>query len=232
MDSVIIPIHKDEKVLRKTLYPLKNFQGEIIFVLDKPTKKSKEMVEKFANKHHNSTLIYKGNLPFEVENIAWKSFIYGALHAKGDRIYFLGADMVCDKRMFSKDLKLPCQFEYIDADNHLYYAYFKFLSKFSKHYFIGCFPKGFAFHKYPWISEEKLYPLEFIERCAKALNFEKYNFPMMHLRKTKNNLRHYIQGITRYRLKFKFYRVLLHAILFFNPYVLLGYLHEKFSRNK
>jgi hypothetical protein len=227
MDNIVMPVHSDEKYLPFALRALEKFEGQIIFVLDNPTAASEDIVGRFVKNHTGAQIVNKGNLSFEMENPAFSSFIFGSLEAKGDRIFWMAADMIAPQEMFRADLKLPAQFECIDYPNHLGYAWFKLLSKFTKHYSAEAFPKNFPYQHYDWRSEERIFLTK-----SKAIEFNHYNFVILHLRRTTNRTRHFVQGVLRKRLGFNPLKVFLHSILFLKPFVIIGYLSETMKRRK
>jgi len=225
-DTVVMPIHNDDNVLPYSLNCLRTFQGEIIFVLDNPSPKSRKCVEAFSRLHSNVITVKKGKLPFKVDNHVWHSYIYGSLFATGERIFWIGADIVFSPEIFRKPIPLPCKFEYIDADTHFMLAWFKIFSRFSKHYCAEVFPKDFLFYEYTWRSEEKLY-----QEPTQQISFHKVNQPtVLHLRRNRNSLRHFIQGRRKKQLRTPFVKMILYSILFLKPFVLLGYIYETFKR--
>jgi len=224
-DTVVMPIHNDDNVLPYSLNCLRKFQGEIIFVLDDPSPKSRKYAEAFSKLHPNVIILNKGKLPFKVDNHVWHSYLYGSLFATGERIFWIGADVVFSSEIFRKSIPLPCKFEYIDADNHFMFTWFKILSRITRHHCVEVFPRDFPFYEYAWRSEEKLY-----QKPTRQIPFHKVNQPtVLHLRRNRNSLRHFVQGRRRKKLETPFLRILLHSILFMKPLVLLGYIYETFK---
>lgn len=219
-------VHNDEEVLPYSLNCLSEFDGEIIIVLDNPSSASRGLVERFVQWHSKTVTVEKTNYP--VENVVWSSYLFGTQFATGTRIIWTAADLVFPPSIFQQNVPLPCRFQYVDADNHLTFAWFKLLAKFSKHYCVGVFPANYPFHKYRWLSEEKMR-----QSNHNLIPFHHVNsILILHLRRNKNHLRHWIQGRTRKQQGTNPLKVLLHSLLFLKPYVLLGWLYETFKVNQ
>lgn len=223
-DTVVIPVHDDAKVLPFSLQCLKSFKGEVIFVLDKPTPESEALVRKFTRHHQNCRIVTKKPLPFKNANPASSSYIYGSLQATGDRIFWIGADIVFSPAIFENPLPLPCKFPYIQAHTHLARAYFKTLFKVPPQHCLEVFPRGFPFHKYNWYNED-------VDHAApQTLGFQfnhLKNPPVLHIRSFAHHpLRDFVKGIRRRKLNFNLARVLVSSILFLKPRSILGYVWE------
>lgn len=220
MFTVVLPVHYDDDTLPYTLNCLRELPQnvEVIFVLDRPSSFCCRLVWKFARKY-KAKVVQKYPLPFRVDNPAWHSYLCGTFQAKGERVYWVGADIVFSKEIFRGDLKVPCKFQYIDADSHFWMAWFKLLSKFSKRYCLEVFPRNFLFAKHEWRSEEKIYAFG-----PNRIYFHYYDTLVLHLRRNRNHVRHYVQGLMRKKRGVSFLKVLLHSILFIKPFTLIGYL--------
>lgn len=143
-------VHDDAKYLPYSLRCLSSFEGEIIFVLDKPTKKSVEVVKNFSKNKTNVKILVKGKLPFKVDSVEWRTYLFGTFNSHGDRIFLIAPDFVFSQKLFDDEHPLPCKFQYIDYPNHFMFAFFKFLSKFTKHYTLHTFPKTLSLQNFAW----------------------------------------------------------------------------------
>lgn len=225
-DTVVMGIHQDEKQLPYSLKPLLSFPGEIILVLDDPSPRSFQIADKFRRLRPNVHILWKDPSQCSgISNRVWQTFLCGSTHAKGERMFWIGSDLIMPELFWQRELVLPCKFQYIDAETHFGWAWHKFLSNFSKHYCNEVFPRGFEFFDYAWNSEETVAKTDRPE-----LRFHLYDEPTaLHLRKTRNPARQYVQGIQRCRQGTPFWKVLSHALLFWKPFVLTGYLHAILS---
>jgi len=220
--TIVMPIHNEEKLLLYSLRPLLDLPQyiRIIIVLDRCTDRSEQIIKWFARHRQNVKIVHK-NAVFKTANPAWDAYLFGSEYAD-HFLYWIGADIVINPEMF--DVRYlsgftPLKFQYIDYPNHLGFAYFKLLSKLTKHYCCEVFEKSqLALYDFP---REELIGL------SRKQNFRLINLSVMHMRKTKNNLREYTQGFNRRLQKESFVRVVLHSILFWKPYVLIGYLYGR-----
>jgi|YelNatPaOPRAMG01_1025707.scaffolds.fasta_scaffold72835_2 hypothetical protein len=215
-------IHNEEKYLPYSLKPLLSTNFEIIFVLDRCTDSSEKIIQKFASIRGNCKIVYKNEVGVFTENPAFDAYLYGSQYASHEYIYWIPADAVVSADMFKYlPEKEALKYEYIDYPNHLGYAWYKFLSKITKHYFCEAFKKEhLEERKYNFPSEEKISYNLVPEGKYRLISSVK----VLHLRPNRNKVRHYIQGYVRRLNRTPFIRVLLHGILFKKKCVIVGYL--------
>jgi len=229
-DSVVMPVHEgDGAFLPYSLAALNDFLGQLIFVYDKPTNFEKKKIERFIERRENAFIVRKTGSPFDIPNRSFASFICGSLHAYGDRVFWIAPDIIVPRQVFTCSLKLPAKFRYIDYPNHIGYAWFSFLSLFTKSYCLEVFPRNFPYQDYEWRSEEILYT----NKPTKVIRFFLCNNVVVkHLKRTRIPERHFIQGMARRKEGKTSLRVILHSILFNHPDVLKGYLHAYLKEEK
>lgn len=232
-DTVVMPIHDDAKFLPFSLRCLTSFKGEIIFVLDNPTSSSESLVRKFAKYHPNCRVITKKPLPFPCPNPAQSSYILGSMQATGDRIFWVGADIVFPHAIFQRRLPLPCKFPYLQAHTHFAHAYSKILFKISPQHCLEVFPRNFPFHKYNWYNED----IDHVHPQMVGVKYNRLRRPyVLHIRGfSHHKQRWFIKGIRNRKMRKSFIRTLLGGILFRKPKLIIGYIwqwwHERYMKN-
>ena len=248
--SVIMPIHNEEEYLPYSLRQLDELKGKIhefIFIIDNCKDKSERIIQKFALKHPNCKIFY-------VKEHKWlnkpvENYDFGAQHATGNYIYFIDADTIVDPKIFKKEIWKKgnaLRFRYYNYNlygSKIPYAYEKVLLKIAGR--LG-FAKGqcfvLAFRRNYWRKIRFEAPPEDIEgflKCPKIVlkhileqtdkKIYKYitDTECLHLRPKLTKGQQLLQGVARLLLKYPFWKVLLHSILRFKIYILIGYLQAK-----
>jgi glycosyltransferase involved in cell wall biosynthesis len=220
--SCVMAIHNEEKYLPYSLAALLQTNFELIFVLDRCIDSSEKIIRKFKVKRKNSRVVYKSKAEVFSPNPAFDTFLYGSQFASGEYVYWIGADFVVPIEMFKyRPDKEALKFKYIDYPSHLGYAWFKFLSNFTKHYTCEAFRREHLIRgKYHFPVEEKVLVNTPEDKFQLISSVE-----LLHLRPNRNKVRHYVQGYLRRLKRVPLPRVLLHSTLFRKPIVIVGYLH-------
>jgi glycosyltransferase involved in cell wall biosynthesis len=115
--SVVMPIHNEEDLLPYSLRALLSAPAhEFIFVLDRCTDNSKNVVSRFAASVGRCKILEKREASWL--NAAAEAYDFGAQYASGDWIYFIDADTVVDRRVFD-----PKYWQQGNAFRFRYYNY-------------------------------------------------------------------------------------------------------------
>jgi glycosyltransferase involved in cell wall biosynthesis len=247
--SVVIAVHNEAEYLS---YALKRLQPspihEFIFVLDRCTDNSEEIARKFIAKTNAKCKIITKTFQKGL-NPAFESFDFGAQYATGDFIYYIGADIAVDPKIFNAENwreRSALKFRYYNYNlfgSKVPYAYEKVIIKLSEK--LGakvgqCFVEAFRrdFWKKFWTE----HPPENLEGFLKEPKFTLKHIlaeddrkmfinitttECLHLRPKLTRGQQLLQGIARYLLNYPFPKVLFHSILYFKIYVLLGYLQAR-----
>ena len=247
--SVVIAIHNDAKYLPYALKPLQTSPiYEFIFVLDRCTDNSEEIARKFAAKTRAKCKIVIKTFQKGL-NPAFESLDFGAQSATGDFIYYVGADIAVDTKIFNvenwKDRR-ALKFRYYNYNlfgSKIPYAYERVLIKLSEKLgskvgqcFVEAFRKDFwkefwtecppenleGFYKNPKLTLKYI-----LSQNDKKTFTNLTTTECLHLRPKLTRGQQLLQGIARYLLNYPFPKVLLHSILYFKIYVLIGYLQAK-----
>jgi glycosyltransferase involved in cell wall biosynthesis len=248
--SVVVPIHNEAKYLPYTLKPLQTASVyEFIFVLDRCTDDSEQIVRKFALKTRTKCKILTKTQQTWL-NAAAEACDYGAKHATGDYICFIGADVHVNPEVFNDKYwkgRSALRFRYYNYNLYgekVSYAYERFLIKVSEKLgrSVGQFEGVVGFAQDHWRRTSHELPPETIEGFRKTPKFVvghilkqdyKVSFDLinidgcLHLRPKLTKSQQELQGIGRFLLKYPLWKVLLHSILYFKISVLISYLYAK-----
>lgn len=236
--SVVMPVHNEEKYLPYSLKPLKECPiDEMIFILDRCTDRSKEMIESIT-------------FPFKVKIIEkqfqnWNCptaevFEIGFKESSGDWIHVHAGDLIYPPSMFDQ--------KYYDLgyDMLMYFYYSLDLTRFKirqqflnlcKRYLTVPSKKRsgvFSCKRTLW---DKIHfrdvPSEYDDFYKRALMIgAKVGFivpedKIQHLRVGLTKDRQYLQGMSRAHSNRNPVPVLLHSMLFLKPWVFVAYYQEK-----
>jgi len=251
--SIIMPVHNEEKYLLDALKPIEKLKiHEIIFVLDNCTDNSEKIVRGFTSKHRNSKIVYMREHKWL--NKAFETYDFGAQHATGEYIFFVGSDVIVDPQIFTEkhcNRHNALKFHFHNYDlygSKIGYAYEKVLfTILNKLGFANeqCFVE--AFRKNYWQKTRHENPPEdivgFIKRPKEVLRaileetheikFKHItNVECLHLRPKLTKEQQLLRGLARYILEYPFWKVLLHSILLSRIYILIGYFHAKYNYRK
>jgi hypothetical protein len=247
--SVVMPIHNEEDLLPYSLHSMLNAPVyEFVFVLDRCTDRSKEIVSRFATRVGRCKILEKSETRWL--NPAAEAYDFGAEHAGGDCIYFIDADVVVDKKIFD-----PKQWQKGNALRFRYYnydirgipirwAYEKTLLKTTERLGIstGHFATVIAFKRYQWMKTRHESPPENIEGLRKNPHLVLRGIMMreherrfariadtncLHLRPKTTASEQELQGIARYMLGYRLWKVALHSIMYFQIHTLIAFLYAR-----
>ena len=102
--SGVMPIHNEEAYLPYSLHALRKASiNELVIVLDRCTDKSESIIQKFARLTPYPVKIIKKSTS-TWRNPGSEAFELGIKHSSGDIIYVIGADLLCDHRIFDRSL--------------------------------------------------------------------------------------------------------------------------------
>jgi glycosyltransferase involved in cell wall biosynthesis len=233
-------------MLRYSLPALANASlDELVFLLDRCTDKSEQII-KFWKKSFNP--------PFQVRIVkkdkqSWKSPVSEAFQAafencKGDVIYSLAADCIYDTTIFKFESEYDAIcYNYVDRDlntNPMRQNYEMLLQKLRRFKRIG---DVFAIKKHVWAElggfkdhaeADVWHPHGII--LFEALKNRGFKYTVrdsktIHLRCPINANTQINQGRLRAKMQTPFWKVILHSLIHFKPYVLIGYFQEIDSIN-
>lgn len=247
--SGALPVHNEEKYLPYTLSHLLRCRlDELVFVLDRCNDGSEEIIDHFSDV-----------APFEVRKIhverrEWKYptaevFKIGFENAMHEVVYSLGADCLYHPEIFEVDWSNLdfASFPHIDYDP------FGSLPKkvhaqwinFYKEIVYMLYPKLTGKQKFSGIfgfRKEMLNDIKFIDVMSEDIWFLKTaysrgyryryfpEFVSMHIRPcTSTQDKSYLHGVSRAQLKYPFWKVVSHSILFNKPKTIVGYMQERFA---
>jgi len=251
--SIIMPVHNEEKYLPYALKPIEKLKiHEIVFVLDNCTDNSEKIVRGFISKHRNSKIVYM--IKHKWLNKAFETYDFGAQHATGEYIFFVGSDVIVDPKIFTEKYcrsHNALKFRFYNYDlygSRIGYAYekvlFVILNKFGfakEQCFVEAFKKDY------WQKTRRENPPEDItgffkrpKEVLRAILEESYEgkfkyittVKCLHLRPKLTKEQQLLRGLARCILEYPFWKVLLHSILFNRIYILVGYFHGKYSYRK
>ena len=253
--SVVMPIHNEQELLPYSLHSLLDAPvDEFIFVLDRCTDRSKEIVSRFAIRVRKCTIIEKNETSWL--SPAAEAYDFGAQCTSGNWIYFVDADTIVDKRVFD-----PKHWQEGDALRFRYYnydiygmsvrwAYEKVLLRITERLGVstGQFATVVAFKRDHWLETRHESPLENnvvldIEGLRKnprlvlrgiAMQEEKRRpfvqiagTSCLHLRPKTTTSEQELEGIGRCVLGYRLWKVLLHSIAHFQIHTLIAFLYAK-----
>jgi len=247
--SVVMPIHNEEDLLPYSLNSMLNAPVyEFVFVLDRCTDGSKEIVSRFATRVERYRILEKSETSWL--NPAAEAYDFGAQYASGDCIYFIDADVVVDKRVFNPRHWREgnaLRFRYYNYDIHgvpIRWAYEKTLLKITERLGIstGHFATVIAFKRDHWIKTRQESPPENVEGLRKNPRLVLGRIMMqeherrfvriadtscLHLRPKTTASEQELQGIARYVLGYRLWKVVLHSIMYFQILTLIAFLHTR-----
>lgn len=247
--SVVMPIHNEEDLLPYSLHSMLNAPvSEFVFVLDRCTDGSKEIVSRFAS------LVGKCRI-FEKNQSSWlnpaaEAYDFGARYATGEYIYFIDADVVVDNRVFDPNhwrKGNALRFRYYNYDIHgvpIRWAYERVLLKITENLGIstGHFATVIAFKRDEWLRTRRESPPENIEGLRKNPQLVLEGIMMreherrfariadtccLHLRPKTTASEQQLQGIARYVLGYHVWKVVLHSVMYFQIHTLIAFLHAR-----
>lgn len=243
--SGVMPVHNEQEYLPYSLGGLKGAPlDELVVVLDRCTDNSERIITRF-----------KPNYPVRVYPKTWQkwqskiaeTFEYGFSLASGDVLYGLAADCVCDPKMFDPkpfEKHAMVSYQYYNRDIHtsaIRQNMEIFLSKcFQRIDFAQQVWHGgvFATKKSVW---RELHFRDLPSEYGENVQFKGYCERLMakghrychvkttkivHLRAPLNRGIQILEGKGRARLRYPYWRVLLHSLIHVKPHVLVGYVHE------
>ena len=241
---MVIAIHNEEKYLPYCLASLWDAPvDEFIFVLDRCTDGSEKIVKHFAAHHTNCKILYKTDKRW-LQPVG-EAFDYGASVATGDYVFMVPADAIIDLRVFDEThlRGKPLMFRYYNYNvfgSKIPYAYEKILFQIydwlrlpSWQCFMEALPherrvRGrlppediLGFRKVPQLVLKNI-----IAESEKRFQCIQ-NTKILHLRPGLSKEEQLLRGVARYVLGYPLWKVLLHSLLFFRIYVLVGYLQAK-----
>ena len=247
--SVVMPIHNEEDLLPYSLHSMLGAPvHEFIFVLDRCTDRSAEIVSRFAARMQGCRILEKSETKWL--NPAAEAYDFGAEHATGDWIYFIDADVVVDKRVFDPkhwQKGNALRFRYYNYDIRgvrIRWAYEKILLTITEMLGIstGHFATVVAFKRDQWMRTRHESPPENIEGLRKNPRLVLRGIMMreherrfariadtscLHLRPKTTASEQELQGIARYMLGYRLWKVAIHAIMYFQIYTLIAFLYAR-----
>lgn len=241
---MVIAIHNEEKYLPYCLASLWNAPvDEFIFVLDRCTDGSENIVKKFAAHHPNCKILYKTEKMWLQPVV--EAFDFGAEHATGDYVFMVPADVIMDLKVFDEAhlCGKPLMFRYYNYalfGSKIPYAYEKILLQIydwlrlpSWQCSMEALPRErrvrgrlppediLGFRKVPLLVLKNI--IVESEKKFKCVQ----NTKILHLRPGLSKEEQLLRGVARYVLGYPLLKVLLHSLLFFRIHVLIGYLQAK-----
>jgi glycosyltransferase involved in cell wall biosynthesis len=242
--TVVIGIHNEEKYLPYCLGSLWNAPvDEFIFVLDRCTDRSEEIVKAFTKYHLNSKIIHKTKKSWVQPVI--EVFDEGAKHATGDFVFNVPADAAMDLKVFDeKNLRgKPLMFRYYNYNlygSKISYAYEKILLRIydrlgipSWQCSMEALPREQSIRgKLPpedvtGFQKVPLLVLKNIMVESEKKYFCVQDTKVLHLRPGLSKEEQLLRGIARYVLKYSPLKVLVHSLLYMKLYVLIGYIQAR-----
>ena len=240
--SVIVPVHNEEAMLRYTLLSILMLDAdEWIFILDRCTDKSKELIEKYAKKlNRNIKLLIVKSKSDWARHVNFL-FDIGIRNASGEKVFRTDADIIQDYKRVNRYLRTK-----IDMVSFAVYPapknFFSFWNLFVKWIIHHILRKGFTGTFV--ISREKYFkcPLrkddELLFDTLLLKKFKENKFTYRFTRVFNLNLRPYVKekrysiGVAYAKLKKSLIKVLLLSIVRLMPEMFVGYWHTKFKQNK
>lgn len=247
--SVVMPIHNEEDLLPYSLHPMLDAPvHEFIFVLDRCTDRSKEIVSRFSTRVPGCKTLEKNETRWL--NPAAEACDIGAEHASGDWIYLIDADVVADKRVFDPEhwqKGNALRFRYYNYDIRgapIRWAYEKTVLRITERMGIstGHFATVIALRRDEWMKTRHESPPENIEglrknpplvlRAIMMREHERHFVRIagtncLHLRPKTTASEQELQGIARYMLGYRLWRVVVHSIMYFQIRTLVAFVHAR-----
>jgi len=226
--SIVLALHNEERLLPYSLKPLRNFHGEIIFVLDRCSDMTAAIVERFKKVSCATKIVVQHkNRKWKVDNPIFDAQLYGSSLASNNIIVWSGGDIVLNSETLdfleTQNYETPLQFNCLDFSNILSYAYSKLLNHIVKTYTVEVFRRK-DISKHPVGVDN----WEQWDGKIRPFQFYKSKLQVYHLRKTiRQPSRQFLTGYTRAMIGTSLIKILLHAVLFNRVHVLRGYLHQK-----
>lgn len=242
--SVVVGVHNEEKYLPYCLGSLwKAPVDEFIFVLDRCTDRSEEIVREFTAYHSNSKIIHKTEKSWIQPVI--EVFDEGAKHASGEYVFLVPADAVMDLKVFDEEYLCgePLMFRYYNYDifgSKIGYGFERVLFRIydglripSWQCSFEALPRGQSVRgKLPpedvaGFQKVPLMVLRGIITESEKKYFCVQNTAILHLRPGLSKEEQLLRGIARYVLKYSAFKVLLHSIIYRRFYVFVGYMQAR-----
>jgi hypothetical protein len=244
-----MPIHNEEELLPYSLQSLLDAPvQEFIFVLDRCTDRSKQILLRFAARVQGCRILEKSETKWL--NPAAEAYDFGAERSSGDWIYFIDADVVVDGSVFDprhwrKGDAL--RFRYYNYDIHgvpIRWAYERILLTITGRLGIstGHFATVIAFKRDQWMKTRHESPPENIEGLRKNPRLVLIGIMMreherqfrriadtscLHLRPKTTASEQELQGVARYVLGYQLWKAAVHSIMYFQIQTLIAFLYAR-----
>ncbi len=242
--SVVVGIHNEEKYLPFCLGSLwKASVDEFIFVLDRCTDRSEEIVNSFVKYHPNSIIVHKTTKSW-IQPVV-EVFDEGAKRASGDYVFNVPADAVMDSKVFDERhlCGKPLMFRYYNYNlfgGKFRYGYERVLLRIYDYLGIPSWQCSMEALPYEQRIRGNLPPEDvtgftkvpmLVLKSIMAESEKRYyciqNTAILHLRPGLSKEEQILRGISRFVLRYSPLKVLLHSILYLRPHVLVGYIHAR-----